>query len=1705
MRLELAGAKRGVRGVVGIVALAVVMLPTAIMGGRQSSLQMPTGPTRTILTDGRVLVVGDAIVLADPNGNVLSQSPLQFPRTGHTSTALPDGKVIVLGGVDQSGKSISQAELIDPNTGTSESVDVQGWAGLYGHTATLINDHQILIVGGISGSGPIDWVSLLDLDTNTMESLGTLPEPRAYATARLLADGRVQVWGGRDTDQPLDTSGVIVDPSTGSVTEVFQQETDANTPSMVNSDPSDNASDVPVDQPLTFRWSRPIRANQSTNASASLAGPAGDVTTTIVTGEDGRLLFVTPTEPLDPGTSYALTLSGVNDSSTNMPTTPVFLNFTTAAGGPSDSSNDEPWNPLQPGQLQEWSTNLPQSPWQRLPSLQALPGVTAVAGQVLRLNGAPLAHVTLEINGEKTITDRTGRFLLTLSKDISGWQDLWIDGRTANKPNRTYGTFEAAVGVTSGKTTTLSFTIWMPQIDTAHQFTITSPTTSETVITTPYIPGLELHLPANAVIKDHDGHIVRQISITPIPLDRPPFPLPAEVDVPIYFTIQPGNAYVEVQGGGDYPVGARLIYPNYRGRPPGTRMNFWHYEPDGGKGWYVYGMGSVSANGRQVIPDPGVSIHEFSGAMVAPPGLAPILWHLLGNPYFGDPVDPGTGLFIMDKTDLALNDVLPLQLQRSYRQNDTVSRAFGIGSSHNYDLFLVGSTNPWTYADLVLADGSRVHYDRISPGTSYTNAVYQDTSSPTILFGSTITWNGAGWTLTTKNGTLITFPDGFYATRPAQAAATRIQDRYGNAIVLTRNSAGDLTTITSPNGRWITLTYDSSHRVTQAQDNINRIVHYTYNAQGCLSTVTDASGGVTTYTYDGNQRMITITDVRGIQYITNTYDSAGRVLTQTQADGTSFQFAYTVNESGQITATDITNPLGYVHHVVYGATGYVSSDTAAVGRPEAATTIYDRDPTTNLLLAVTDPLSRQTTFTYDASGNNIGVVELAGTGSAATTTFAYEPTFNQIVSSTDPLNHTTTFGYDPQGHLTTITDPLSDRTTVTYNAAGQPLTVSNALGEMYTFGYEQGDLESITDSLGRTTSRFIDGAGRVVAVTDPVGRRTMYSYDVLGRVTSETDPLGGQTNFTYDGNGNLLSLTDANDHTTTWTYDTMDRQATRTDALGRTEGYLFDGNGNLVQRTDRKNQITAYTYDGLDRLTQATYSDASTTSYTYDAGDRTVQVADSVAGVITRAFNQFDQIISETTPEGTVAYTYDGAGRRSTLAVTGQPEIVYSYDDADRLIALTQETNVIALTYDAANRRSTITYPNGIQGTYGYDDASQLTSLTYSLGAASVGNLSYTYDLSGNATSSGGTLARVGLPQAVASATYDAANELMTWDEQAFNYDPNGSLISDGVTSYSWNARDQLAGLSGGVSAAFAYDGVGRRRGKTVGGTVTSFLYDNADVIQELSGNTPTANLITGAIDEIFMRTDVNGTVTPLSDSLGSTLELADGSGTLQTHYTFEPFGNTVASGTGSENPSQFTGRENDGTGLYFYRARYYQPQLQRFIGEDPSGFAAGDVNLYAYVGNQPTRMVDPTGLVALYIPPGSWCSPDGRKPGPLLQGLLCSPAALPDVIELPSPILPRGYRPPYFPLRRLPRDDYGNPVPESPYPHTQLGYEPSRTGTPYPQARQFGPDGEWQKDIDFTDHGRDHPDPHEHPVDPNFGKPGKRGPAQPLPGGGGH
>ncbi|MFI6567073.1 RHS repeat-associated core domain-containing protein [Streptomyces sp. NPDC050534] len=1214
------------------------------------------------------------------------------------------------------------------------------------------------------------------------------------------------------------------------------------------------------------------------------------------------------------------------------------------------------WHPSA-GNLKgrDWLTHRKPAP--KAPArLRAPPHSTAMTGHVLKLDGKPLAQVTVRVGKKSTRTDSQGRFVLAgLSTSA---KTLTVDGTSANTAKRSYGRYDIRIHPVAGHSTDLGFPVWMSPLDTKHTVTFDAPAKSDVTLTTPDIPGLEVRLPKGSVVRDEHGKPVTELGITAIPVDRSPFPLPKNSVVPIFFTVQPGGSYV-------FPDGAQIIYPNYTDEAPGARVDFLAYDP-AGKGWHTYGHGTVSRDGKQVVPDTKTKIWSFTGAMISVSDAIPFDISAIGDVFdwlSGDPVDLQTGLLTDSRTDLGVADPLgSAEVTRTYWQGDTRSRAFGIGRDLSYNMYL-HSKHLYTEVDLYLPGGKKVHFVRTSAGTSYGDAVFEPEGTPTGLDGSKIQQESGGWHLRLRDGSDYIFP--WYG--PLQ----EIRDRHGNAIRLTRSNGtkGDITTIMTPGGRWISLTYDDQHRVSGARDNTGRTTSYTYDDAGRLKTVTDPAGKASSYTYNGaSNRIKTATDARGIVYMSNDYDTDGRVKHQTLTEGQEYSFAYTITGTNQVTATQVTQPGGAVRRVEFDTAGFGVADTEAYGTSLARKTIYERG-TNHRVSAIVDPYGRRTELSYDAHGHATSALELAGTTdarSSGTTTF--DGPYDQPSTSSDSLGHSTVFTYDASGDLQTATDPEGRKTTFGFGADGQLKSATDNADAVTEYTYSHGDLASVKDSEGRTSRQFTDAAGRVTALRDEAGSLTTVTYDKLNQTREITDPLGHTTALDYDANGNLTTLTDARNNTTTWGYDDADRPKTATDPLGKQALFTYDAAGHLKQTTNRSGQAATAEYDLLGRPKTAQYGvnalnqAESTVSYDYYDNDLPKQLTDSQAGAQSFTYDVYDRLKSTTGPTGTVTYDYDNGDRRTKMTAAGT-STTYGYDTSDILTSITSGSQEVTFGLDAVGREKTATLPGGITRTTGYDTTGVIASIAYTQGSKTIGDLAYTRDQRAQQTSLSGSLAKVALPAAESGTQFGKDNRVSSYGGRTFTYNFNGQLTNDGLRTYTWNARGELTGLStAGTTSTFGYDPIGGRISKTIGGTTSRFLTDGSNpLVQQNGSGTTTATVATSGLDEYLTRNEGGTTQVYLTDALDSVVGLANTDGTVATTYAYDPNGTPTVSGATSTNPYTFTGREDDHTGLLYYRDRYYDPQTGRFISQDPSG-QAGGTNLYQYALASPTTYTDPTG-----------------------------------------------------------------------------------------------------------------------------------------------
>ena len=296
-------------------------------------------------------------------------------------------------------------------------------------------------------------------------------------------------------------------------------------------------------------------------------------------------------------------------------------------------------------------------------------------------------------------------------------------------------------------------------------------------------------------------------------------------------------------------------------------------------------------------------------------------------------------------------------------------------------------------------------------------------------------------------------------------------------------------------------------------------------------------------------------------------------------------------------------------------------------------------------------------------------------------------------------------------------------------------------------------------------------------------------------------------------------------------------------------------------------------------------------------------------------------------------------------------------------------------TYDSVgNRTATNTTRTGVTASnslnYVYDNIYQLTQATRPLPAQP--DETFNYDPLGNRLFSDGQ---------TTNSTIGQANRLL--DDTAFTYiyDNNGNLIqktdkaTSETTDYIYDAENQLIriDLPAGIVAQYRYDGLGRRIEKNVDSVITRYVYSNEDILLEFDGtNTQVARYTHGVgIDEPLIMARGGQSLFYQADGLGSIIDLTDINGTVVQSYVYNSFGNIEQQVGNVVNPYTYTGREIDTeTGLYFYRARYYDSIMGRFINEDPIGFAGGDSNLFRYVQNNSINFIDPLGLAQFAIRP---------------------------------------------------------------------------------------------------------------------------------------
>jgi len=289
--------------------------------------------------------------------------------------------------------------------------------------------------------------------------------------------------------------------------------------------------------------------------------------------------------------------------------------------------------------------------------------------------------------------------------------------------------------------------------------------------------------------------------------------------------------------------------------------------------------------------------------------------------------------------------------------------------------------------------------------------------------------------------------------------------------------------------------------------------------------------------------------------------------------------------------------------------------------------------------------------------------------------------------------------------------------------------------------------------------------------------------------------------------------------------------------------------------------------------------------------------------------------------------------------------------------------------YDAASGRlMSLTQFNGTTVEYGYDDAYRLTSLENKNSSNVIAGYAFTLDANGNRTG-----VEQDEPQAPTSTPSDAAytyntqkNRLQSDGTNSFNYDNEGQLASGYGANYAFDYEHRLTAMG---SSQFVYDARGNRIQATRNGVVTRYTYDAAgNLLAEADESNNITRYYIYGLGLLAMATPANQVYCYHFNATGSTVAITDSTRAVVNKYAYDAFGNITGQqeATGLSQPFKYVGRYGvmaEPNGFYYMRARYYDPKVGRFISEDPTGFDGGDVNLYAYVQNNPVMGIDPSGL----------------------------------------------------------------------------------------------------------------------------------------------
>lgn len=763
------------------------------------------------------------------------------------------------------------------------------------------------------------------------------------------------------------------------------------------------------------------------------------------------------------------------------------------------------------------------------------------------------------------------------------------------------------------------------------------------------------------------------------------------------------------------------------------------------------------------------------------------------------------------------------------------------------------------------------------------------------------------------------------------------------------------------------ITYDKNRHVTLVDDSRGGRTHYFGNPAGLVDREIDPTGRERRHEWDQHFRKVA--EVDGLGNRTEwAYDERGNKVLERDALGQETRWRY--NELNvQVERIDAA---GNVWRIEYDARG----------KPVRAI----------------DALGSVRTLKHDRRGNLVSIEDPLGRRLAARYTEA-----SDLEEVKDWEGHATRYAANARGSLVRRVDARGGTTEIERDECDRPVVLRRPDGTAIRLGY--------------------DGEGNVTERADALGNVTRYRYGGFNKLVERTDPEGGVVKYAYDTEENLIAVTNENGETYRIDHDLAGRVIKEVGFDGRTLSFSYDRAGRCVETMNAQQRSTRIERDALGRIVKQHIPQKSeAVEYAYDPAGWLVRAKNEACEVIF-VRDALGRVIEERAGGYAIQSRYDAVGNRIGRRTSLGHEGVYDFDGNGDLLGLTLRQSerfgdfasaALAAggpvrapwramwTRDAEGGEVERRLPGGVASRWERDKAGlprahrvargdeQLLGTGYQwrseeqlavLIDTQAGPTRFEHDARSYLVSATEPDGRViyRAPDVVGNVyrslkhkdrAYGAGGRMKEVDGVLYVHDADGRLVEKVLPNeqrwrYEWDSTDHLTEVTrpDGQKVTFAYDAIGRRVKKTFAGQTTTYVWSGNDLVHEIKQHAPlvTWEFEAGTFAPVA-KTEGEQRYGIVTDHLGTPRMMLDEAGQIAWKAQLDLYGVARADVMRTSCPWRWPGQyEDEETGLYYNRFRYYDPEAGAYLSQDPIRLIGG-LRSYGYV-DDPLSGIDPLGL----------------------------------------------------------------------------------------------------------------------------------------------